>query len=90
MLTISYQNMTKLKPIGGRVLIKPIPKESITKGGLFIPDSATGKPETGEVLSVGDLCVIIKEGDKVLFPANTGTEIDGNLILNEDNLLAIL
>lgn len=42
-----------MKPTEDRILIRPLPEESLSKGGLIIPDSAKGKPTRGEVLSVG-------------------------------------
>ena len=42
-----------MKPTEDRILIRPLPEESISKGGLIIPDSAKGKPTRGEVLTVG-------------------------------------
>ncbi len=42
-----------MKPTEDRILIRPLPEESISKGGLFIPETAKGKPTRGEVLTVG-------------------------------------
>ena len=42
-----------LQPIGNRILVKPFTKEQTTKGGIVLPDSAQEKPQTGEVVAVG-------------------------------------
>ncbi len=75
----------KIQPLGTRVLIKPLDQESKTASGLYIPETAKEKPQTGIVIAVGDSEeVCLKVNDKVLFPKYTGTEfkIDG-----EDYLL---
>ncbi len=43
----------KLTPLGDRVIIKPIPSEEMTKGGVFLPDTAKEKPQKGEIIAVG-------------------------------------
>lgn len=42
----------KIKPLGDRVIVKPIERETM-KGGIIIPDTAKEKPMEGEVLAVG-------------------------------------
>ncbi len=92
-----------IKPLEDRVVLKPMPAEEKTAGGLIIPDNAKEKPQKGEVVAVGpgktnkngtrnDMSV--KEGDTVLHGKYAGTEItiDGEeyLIAREDDLLAIV
>ena len=43
----------KLEPLGDRMVVKPIEREEITKGGIVLPDTAKEKPQEGEVLAVG-------------------------------------
>ncbi|HEU5394165.1 MAG TPA: co-chaperone GroES, partial [Candidatus Methylomirabilis sp.] len=43
----------KLRPLGDRVLVKPLEDEERTKGGIVLPDTAKEKPQKGEVVSVG-------------------------------------
>jgi len=93
----------KLDPLGDRVVIKPLPREEVTKSGIVLPDTAKEKPQKGTVLSVGPgerdedgerIPMDVKEGDTVLFAKYSGTEIkmDGKklLILRESDLLAIV
>lgn len=89
-------NSVKIQPLGSRVLLRPIQEQSRTSSGLYIPDTAKEKPQTGEVVAIGDNTEEIKVtvGQKVLFPKYTGTEIkiEGveHIIMNADDILAIV
>jgi chaperonin GroES len=87
-----------IKPLGARVVIQPVEEENRTDSGLYIPDTAKEKPQTGIVVAVGesseDVKITVKVGDKVLFPKYTGTEIklggeDYN-IMDFEKVLAVL
>lgn len=91
----------KLQPLGDRVVVKPMPKEEVTKGGIFIPDTAKEKPQEGKVLAVGPgrltddgkrITMDVKVGDVVIYAKYGGTEIkeDGEelIILRETDILA--
>lgn len=86
----------QVQPLGSRVLVRVVADESVTKSGIFLPDTAKEKPQRGEVVAVGDDTETIKVavGDRVLFPKFSGTEIrldgDDHLILESNDLLAIL
>jgi chaperonin GroES len=87
----------KIQPLGTRVLVRPDNEsESRTSSGLYIPETAKEKPQTGVVVAIGDEDEDIKVqvGQKVLFPKYTGTEIklDGveHLIMDADDILAIV
>lgn len=93
----------KLKPLGSRVVIKPLEREEMTKSGIVLPDTAKEKPQEGKVLAVGPgdrdedgkrIPVELKVGDKVLYQKYAGTEfkIDDEelLILSEKDVLAIV
>ena len=47
----------KFRPLHDRVVVKRIEAEEKTAGGIIIPDTAKGKPQQGEVVSVGQTCV---------------------------------
>jgi chaperonin GroES len=92
---------TKLQPLGDRVLVKPIPREEVTKGGIVLPDTAKEKPQEGEVLAVGPgkmtddgnrIPLDVKVGDKVIYAKYGGTEIkevdEELIILRESDILA--
>ncbi len=82
-----------LQPLGTRVLVKPLEQESRTAGGLYLPETAKGKPQQGLVVAIGeDETIKVKPTDKVLFAKYTGTEVrlDGgdHLILEANDILA--
>jgi chaperonin GroES len=85
-----------VQPLGSRVLVRIENDESVTPSGLFVPDTAKEKPQQGVVVAIGDDAESIKiaEGDRVLFPKYTGTEIKldsvDHLIIESGDLLAVL
>ena len=87
-----------IKPLAARVVIQPIDEESRTDSGLYIPDTAKEKPQTGMVVAIGEgteeISITVKVGEKVLFPKYTGTEIKlGNeeyIIMDYEKVLAVL
>jgi chaperonin GroES len=87
----------KIQPLGSRIVVRPDDDaESRTTGGIYIPETAKEKPQTGMVIAIGDEEDDIKVavGQKVLFPKYSGTEIrmDGvdYLIMDSDDVLAIV
>ena len=69
-----------VEPLGSRVLIRPLEQESKTASGLLLPETAKEKPQTGEVVAIGDdEDITLKVGDRVLFAKYSGTEfkLDG-------------
>jgi chaperonin GroES len=93
----------KIKPLGERVLVRPLEKLEKSVSGIVIPDTAAKeKPQEGEVLAVGDgkyvdgklVPLAVVKGDKVLFTKYGGDEIkiDGEelKILQESDILAII
>jgi chaperonin GroES len=92
-----------LRPLGDRVVVKPLGREEVTTSGIVLPDTAQEKPQQGEVLAVGPGRVLdsgeritpdVKQGEKVLFAKYAGTEFkleqDELLILREADILAIV
>ena len=95
--------MPHIRPIGDRVVVKPLPKEEVTKAGIIIPDTAKEKPQQGTIIAIGSgrlldngdrAAIEVREGDQVLFAKYGGTEfkLDGEeyLVLHESDILAIL
>lgn len=82
-------------PLGARVLIKPLEQENRTASGIILPETAKEKPQTGLVVAIGDdESIKVKEGDKVLFPKYSGTEVKLNgvdyLLMDSNDILARL
>jgi chaperonin GroES len=70
-----------IKPIGDRILVKPMRSEEVTKSGIVLPDTAEKeKKEQGEVVAIGAgekiLKLNLKIGDKVLFGKYAGDEVE--------------
>lgn len=93
----------KVKPLQDRVLVKRLPSEEKTVGGIIIPDNAKEKPLEGQIVAVGNGKILddgkvrkpdVKVGEKILFGKYAGTEvkIDGieHLILKEDDILGVI
>ena len=93
-----------LKPLSDRVVVRRVDSESVTKGGIFIPDAATEKADQGTVLAVGPgkrnattgeiNSLGVSVDDKVLFGKFAGqtVKVDGEelLILKEEDILAVV
>ncbi|MDA3939974.1 MAG: co-chaperone GroES [Spirochaetia bacterium] len=86
----------KVKPLSDRVLIKTEEAETKTAGGLFIPQTAQEKTQTGVVVEVGDDkdMIKVKAGQKVMYDKYAGTtvSIDGtdHLLLRMADILAVI
>jgi len=91
----------KLEPLADRLVVRPIEREEVTRGGIVLPDTAKEKPQEGEVLAVGPgrlsedgkrIPMDIKVGDIVIYARYGGTEIkiedEELIILRESDILA--
>jgi len=91
----------KIEPLGERVVIKPLPKEEVSKGGIVLPDTAKEKPQEGEIIAVGPgklsedgkrIAMEVKVGDRVVYSKYAGTEFklddEEVIILRESDILA--
>ena len=93
----------KIKPLGDKVLVQRIEAESVTAGGIVLPEAAKEKPQQGKIVSAGPGKILddgsvqkmqVKKGDLVLFTSYAGSEIklsgDEYLIMSESDILAIV
>lgn len=93
----------RLRPLADHVVILPREAETLSEGGIVIPETAKEKPRTGEVLAVGPgrtepgvgtIVPALSIGDDVLFGLYSGIsfELDGQavLIMREEDVLGIL
>jgi chaperonin GroES len=91
----------KIKPLADRIVVRPIEREEMTKGGIVLPDTVKEKPQEGEVVAVGPgrlgedgkrLAMEIKVGDIVIYTKYGGTEIrvddEELMVLRESDVLA--
>ncbi len=85
-----------VKPLQDRVLIKVGEAETVTASGLYIPDTAQEKTQTGTVVAVGDDkdAITVKVGDKVMYDKYAGTNVSiedvDHLIVKGADILAIV
>ncbi len=92
-----------IRPLHDRVIVKRVEAERTTASGIVIPDSATEKPDQGEVLAVGPgkrndkgeyIVLDVKVGDRVLFGKYAGqtVKVDGNevLVMREEDIMGVV
>ncbi|MFZ1418419.1 MAG: co-chaperone GroES [Burkholderiaceae bacterium] len=92
-----------IRPLHDRVIVKRVEAERTTASGIVIPDSATEKPDQGEVLAVGpgkrndqgaQIALDVKVGDRVLFGKYAGqtVKVDGNevLVMREEDIMGVI
>ncbi len=92
-----------LRPLGDRVVIRPLAREEVTKSGIVLPDTAKEKPQEGKIIAAGPGRLTddgtrepmdVKEGDTVLYAKYAGTEfkVEGDelLIVSQKDILAIV
>ena len=91
----------KLQPLADRLVVKPIEREEVTKGGIVLPDTVKEKPQEGKVLAVGQgrlsedgkrIPIDVKVGDIVVYAKYGGVEYrvedEELVILREGDILA--
>ena len=92
-----------LKPVRDRIIVRLTEAETVSRGGIVIPDAAAEKPSQGNVLAVGTgkvaedgtvVPMVIKAGDRVLFSQHAGqtVKLDNEefRILREEDVMAIV
>ena len=75
----------KLKPLGDRLIVRPVEEEETTASGILLPDTAKEKPQKGQVVAAGDgrwdedgekrIPLDVSEGDEILYSKYGGTDI---------------
>ncbi len=94
---------TKLRPLGDRVVIRPVKREEVTKSGIVLPDTAQEKPQRGVIVAKGNgrlldngtvVAIDLSEGDEVLYAKYAGTEFkvedEELLVISEKDILAVV
>ena len=93
----------KLRPLGDRVVVKPLPQEEVTKSGIILHTDSKERPERGEIVAIGGGKLLdngsfapmgVKVGDQVVFKKYSPDEvkIDGEefLVISESDIMAVL
>lgn len=94
---------TQLKPLGDRLVVRPTPREEMTKSGIVLPDTAKERPQEGSILAAGPGRILddgsreamdVEVGQKILFQKYAGTEFklddEELLILSQKDVLAVI
>jgi chaperonin GroES len=93
------RNDMSIKPLGDRILVKPLVVEEQTKSGILLPSTGEKeKKEQGEVVSIGEGEKVrklnLRPGDKVLFGKYSGEEIEIDKVnykfLKDEDILGIV
>ena len=92
-----------IRPLHDRVIVRRMEEERTSAGGIVIPDSATEKPQTGEIVAVGRGKILdngdvrgmdVKVGDKVLFSKYGGTDVkiegEDYLVMKEEDVIGVV
>jgi chaperonin GroES len=92
-----------IRPLGDSVVVKPLSRETVTKSGLVLPETASEKPQEGEIVAVGQGKLLdngkrvqpeVSVGQRVLFAKYAGTEVKVDnqeyLILRESDIVGIV
>lgn len=103
MATAISGTATQLKPLGDRVVVRPTPREEMTRSGIVLPDTSKERPQEGTIVSVGPgrtlddgsrEAIEVSPGQKILFQKYAGTEFkiedDELLILSQKDILAVI
>ncbi len=85
----------KFKPLGARVMVRPVEREQTTESGIVLPDTAKEKPQSAEVVAVGaHEDVKVSVGDVVVLRKYSGTvvQLDGeeHRIVDAENILGVI
>ncbi len=103
MATAISGTATQLKPLGDRVVVRPTPREEMTRSGIVLPDTAKERPQEGTIVSVGPGRTLedgtrepieVSPGQRILFQKYAGTEFkledEELLILSQKDILAVI
>lgn len=105
MVTTAAKKKTKvnLQPLGDKVVVTRDESETVTAGGIYLPDSAKDKPSRGTIVAVGTGKLLddgtrgelqVKKGDRVLFtsyaPETITIDDEEFLLMSESDILAVI
>jgi chaperonin GroES len=92
-----------IRPLHDRVIVKRMEEERKTASGIVIPDTATEKPDQGEVVAIGKGRILengkvqpldIKVGDRILFGKYSGQSVrvkgDELLVMREEDIMGVI
>ncbi len=94
----------QLRPLGDRIIVKPVAKEEMTKTGIILPDTVDKeRPEQGTVIAIGPGRLLengsrapmsVRIGEKIVFKKYSPDEVkvDGEeyLVISETDVMAVI
>lgn len=84
--------MSKINPLGDRVVAQKEEASQKTASGIYLPDNAKEEPKVAKVAEVGPKVKEVKKGDRILYKeySTTDVKIDGDeyIVLKEEDVLA--
>ncbi len=96
-------NKNNIKPLFDNILVKPLKAEAKTSGGIYLPENSKEKPQTGEVVAVGEgarddsgklIPMVVKIGQKVMYTKWGGNEVKVDneewKLVKQSDILAIV
>ncbi len=92
-----------IRPLHDKILVERDEAQTVTSAGIYLPETASEKPQFATVIAVGDgtlnddgqrIPLDVKAGDRIILSKWGGTDIklDGEdyLIINAADVLAII
>lgn len=93
-----------LRPLGDRVVVKPLSQEEVTRSGIIMPATVDKeRPERGEVIAIGPGKMLdngsfapvgVKVGDKIVFKKYSPDEVKIDkqeyLVISESDIMAVI
>jgi chaperonin GroES len=93
----------KLRPLGDRAVVKPLPQEEVTKSGIILHSADKERPERGEVVAIGNGKLLdngsfapmnVKVGDQIVFKKYSPDEVKIDdqeyLVISESDIMAVI
>lgn len=83
-----------IEPLFDRVVVRPVPSEETTPGGLYKPQNAIDRSCEGTVFAIGPNVTAVEPGDHVFYGkfAGSDVEVDGEsmVIMRVEEIFARL
>lgn len=102
-MSMAKQQSAGIQPLFDYVLVKPVSQETTTASGIVLPDTVKEKPQTGEIMAIGDGAVnddgkktpmIVKVGQKVIYKKWGGNEVKVGheewMLIEQKDIMAVV
>lgn len=84
--------MSKVQPLGDRVVAEPQEAGDKTASGFYLPEDAKEKPKIAKVTAVGKEVKEVKKGDLILHNEYSTFKIEATeyIVAKEEDILAVI